>query len=328
VARGHGNSAMLRALDRSRRPRLGWRIRRLPRIAQESGQMFALTVVVMPAMLAMTAFVLDVGSWFRAHRHMQAVADAAALAGAQALPEDPSRAVALALEYAHKNGGGVGNGDITISSQNLANDTITVRAHEDEPAFFAKVVGLSSVNVKATAASRASSPSQVRHAAPFAVDIRHELISGSGCPCYQQDTTLYLQQSGPGAFRIVNIDGSSGPKSGSTVADWTVNGYNGDMPLGWYYSDPGSKFNSNEVRTALDQSIGSELLLPLYDAVQGQGSGFNYEVVGWVGFYLTGYDMGGSGGARLYGRFTTMIVNGLPSNSSAFYGAKVVRLVA
>ena len=58
--------------------------------------LFALGTVLLGA----TAVSLDVGSWYHAKRALQAKADAAALAGAQALPLSTSDAQALAIQYA------------------------------------------------------------------------------------------------------------------------------------------------------------------------------------------------------------------------------------
>ena len=65
----------------------------------ERGQALVLTVVVLTVLLGMSAFVLDVGSWFRAQRATQSTADAAALAAAQELPESTGRASAVAAVY-------------------------------------------------------------------------------------------------------------------------------------------------------------------------------------------------------------------------------------
>ena len=51
--------------------------------SKQSGQALVLTVVMLVSLLGMAALVLDVGSWYRAKRNLQATADAAALAGAQ-----------------------------------------------------------------------------------------------------------------------------------------------------------------------------------------------------------------------------------------------------
>ena len=61
---------------------------------RDDGQVAVLSVVFLTVLLGMSALVLDVGTWFRADRAAQATADAAALAAAQALPDDPSKAPA------------------------------------------------------------------------------------------------------------------------------------------------------------------------------------------------------------------------------------------
>ena len=53
----------------------------------ESGQAVVLSVVWMVVLLGMAGLVIDVGSWYRSQRNLQSDADAAALAGAQELPE-------------------------------------------------------------------------------------------------------------------------------------------------------------------------------------------------------------------------------------------------
>src|SRR5256885_14447232 len=97
-----------------------------PGLRSERGQAFVLTVVALVVLLGMAALGIDVGSWYKAQRHDQAVADAAALAGSQALPDDPSQAQALAPDYANKNGGALNASDITFPSHLRANGPIKV----------------------------------------------------------------------------------------------------------------------------------------------------------------------------------------------------------
>ena len=272
----------------------------------ERGQMTALMAVSIVAICAMGAFVMDVGSWFRAHRATQSVSDAAALAGAQKLPLDQPGAQALAQEYGDKNGGGITQ--IQFSSNTFANDTISVRAERVAPGFLSQVLGISSVNVGADATARSWNLGSARYAAPFAVDKAHPMLSGSGCPCFNQPTTLDLETVGPGAFRIVNIDGYMG--------------------LGWSYSDPGAKFNPGPLEDALRARSGDELLFPVYDTVREQGAGFEYNIVGWVGFRLSGFN-GQGNNSELHGSFTSVTWEGMPSDSGDnFFGATVVKLVS
>jgi hypothetical protein len=297
-------------------------------IRREDGQAAALTVVFMIVLLASAAAVLDVGSWFRADRDTQRVADAAALAGAQALPEDPGQAQGWALDYSGKNGGGVAPAGISFSSRMMPNDTINVKLERAAPGFFSKVFGIDSVTVGSKASARAGVPSEARWAAPFAVDEKHPMLQCKPHPCWGEATDLDLKKTGPGAFRVLNIDGSRGGTGTSTLAVWIQKGYDGYMPLKWYWSDPGAKFDSSNVQNALGLRENTELLFPVYRRVQGQGSNFEYEIIGWAGFYVTRFDLRGNAG-KIYGHFTRMIWEGLLSTSGASedFGVRSVALI-
>ena len=79
-------------------------------------------------------------------------------------------------------------------------------------------------------------------------------------------TTLDDQRAGPGAFDLINIDGSRGGTSPGTLASWIQNGCacTTTAPV-WLYSDPGAKFNSSQVQSAMDRMVGHTLLFPVYD---------------------------------------------------------------
>ncbi len=146
---------------------------------REHGQAAVLTILFLTVLLCSAAAVIDVGSWMREDRDTQRAADAAALAGAQALPENQGTAQALALEYAGENGGGVLAGDVSFSTTVLAGDTISVDVDRSADSFFAKIVGIDSVEVGSTAKARAGVPSEARWAAPIGVDRLHPLLNCS-----------------------------------------------------------------------------------------------------------------------------------------------------
>lgn len=294
------------------------------RLRSDRGQAAVLTVIFLAALLGAVAMVLDVGSWFRAQRGAQSAADAAALAGAQALPDTPGTATAFANEYLAKNGGGTAQ--ITMSSARRANDTVTVRVTRQAPGTFAKLFGIDSVDVHAKASARVGSLAQAKWAAPFTVDELHPLLQCRPRPCFGQNTRLEADKVGPGAWHWLNIDGSRGGTGVPTLEQWIRYGMDGYMPLGWYYSMPGGK---RSVDDALASRIGTELLLPLYRSVRGNGANLEYEVVGWVGFHLTGFSLQGAKTSWLDGYFTRVIWEGIISESGANfdYGVRAVELV-
>ena len=301
----------------------------MTRIRNERGQSTVVVILFLTVIIGMAAAVIDVGAWYRSDRAVQQAADAAALAGAHQLPQSTGAATALALDFANKNGGGIVAQDIGYETAFRPNDTISVRARRPSPGFFARVLGVASVNVDATAKARSGVPGAARWAAPFGVDERHPLISGGGCPCFNQATDLGLQRVGPGAFRVINIDGSQGGTGPPIIADWIRYGYEGYMPIDWYFSDPGARFNSSQIQSALTDRIGSVLLLPIYREVIGNGANAEYHVVGFVGFRLTSYTINGSRDAYLYGRFETITWEGIMSESGSDpdFGAHVIELV-
>lgn len=294
-------------------------------VRSDRGQATVLTIIFLVAVLGAAGLVLDVGSWFREQRDTQSTADAAALAAAQELPEFPGAAGVLADEFVGKNGGG--SQQVTFSSKVLANDTVTVAVERETPGVFAKLFGIDSVTVGAKAAARSGPLAEARYAAPIGVDRSHPLLQCLPQPCFDRATTLDLEKVGPGAFRLINIDGSRGGTGPPILADWVNRGFDGYMPLGWYYSDPGAKFNSSQVKEAMQFRLGDELLFPVYDQTRGNGSNFEYNVVGWVGFVVTDYDGKGSKGT-IDGYFVRVIWEGIQSTSGAGnYGARAIQLV-
>jgi Flp pilus assembly protein TadG len=293
----------------------------------QRGQAMVLSLVFMTVLLGMAAAVIDVGAWYRAHRQVQATADASALAGAADLPESTAEASGLALDYAGRNGGGVTGSDVTFSSTTVANDTIEVTARKPVPGLFASLFGLGSVTARAHAKALSGVPGQAKWAGPFAVDVMHEKLQCKPLPCFDDPTVLELDKVGPGAFHIINIDSTRGGISPQILGDWVNTGLDAYMPRKWYYSDPGSKFNSGNVRTALDNRNETELLFPVYRNVRNEGAGFDYEVIGWVGWHLTGYSIGGKG--KLFGWFTRVIWDGIQSEDAGDddFGVRSVSLI-
>jgi hypothetical protein len=299
-------------------------------IRRQEGQAVLMTVLFLAGILGMAALVLDVGSWYREKRQLQATADAAALAGAQALPGSPSNATTLALNYASANGGGVLAADISISSGFSADDTITVQAKSTSPGFFSKVFGVNVVNVGASAAARAGLPAEAQYVAPMVVSDQHPLLGGSGCPCFGTQTTLDFGKMGaPGAFGMLDLSGGNGAVGVPVEAQWILTGYNQYLPLGWYNSDPGAKFNSSQIKGALQSRIGTVLLFPVFHTLTGNGSNAQYLIVGWVGFYLNSYNIQGTN-AALDGYFTTFIAHGIQASASTTepdFGVRTIQLI-
>jgi hypothetical protein len=305
----------------------------------ERGQAVALMVVSMIVLLGMAALVVDAGAWWRDKRRLQGTADAAALAGAQQLPGDPTGAQTTAMNYANQNGGDVAGADISVTSGSQANDTITVTARRSDPGFFSGILGIGSAGISAHAKARVGPPVMARYVAPMVVYCDHPLIqncNGGHTPTFGVVSHLDFDKMGaPGAFGMLNLDGGNGTIGASTEAAWILKGFDKYLPLGQYRSDPGAKFESNNVQSALDARIGSVLLFPVFKTLTGTGQNAEYDIIGWIGFYLTGYSVHGHT-ATLDGYFTEYIAQGILAGSgggapgsppSSSFGVKSIQLI-
>lgn len=305
-------------------------------VAREDGQTLALTVLFVTVLLGLAALVVDVGAWFRESRRLQAVVDAAALAGAQALPGDPAAATQLARDYALKNGGDVAPEDVSVRER----DEIHVRASTPAPGLFGRVLGVASFDIAASATAASVAIGAARGAAPIAVPESHPLLQCVPEPCFDQSTTLNLLNlndpgsSGSGAFGLVNFEtAGKGTASAGTVAGWIRSGYQGYIEADPGYSDvedyssaTGAKFNSSDISAALSEKIGKELLFPVYRSISGSGQNARYDIVGWVGFRLESFSGSGSSGT-IRGMFRRVTWEGSEGTGDAVdFGARAVRL--
>jgi Flp pilus assembly protein TadG len=310
------------------------------RLKSERGQAFFLTAAVMLFIgMGMAALVLDVGHWFRDKRRLQGTVDAAALAGAQLLPNDASGAQAQALTYANKNGGGVAGANIVISSQYMPNDTIAVAGKiANDPGMFSSSVGIPGVDVTASAKARVGPPEEALHVAPMVVYCGHSLIQNCNndhTPQFNVPTTMnYDKMGAPGAFGMLDLEGEGGAVGSSLEADWILHGSNKYLGLGDYNSDPGAKFSSQNVQSALDARMDTVLLFPVFKTLDDTGSNAKYDIIGWIGFHLTGYTVNGNS-ATLTGYFTQYIAKGILAHRSpgsggvpsSFFGVMSIQLI-
>ena len=290
----------------------------MTRHKQSRGQAYVITILFLAVLLAMAAAVLDIGSWYRADRSLQATVDAAALAGAQALPDGTATASTLASQYAAKNGGGTMN--ITFESQVFPDDTITVSGSRPAPGFFSKMLGIKSVTVHATASARAGYPTQAKWVIPIVVDEKHPKLQCNPNPCSGPTTLVYQHfkqngsPNGAGNFGFINLTG--GHSGTSDLGDLITNGWDQYMGLGDYDAITGNMFSSSHIGDNLADRIGDVLLFPIFRKLTGNGTGAKYQIVGWAGFRLSGLDLHGSN-EILLGEFVSVTWDGIQAEEAS-----------
>ena len=136
------------------------------RAADESGQAIALSLIALVGLLGICAFVIDIGSAYLAQRTLQSSADAAALAGAQEIP-NVAGAVAVAKQYDGRAGSKnnveriTGTVESTAEGKCLTNgiacspaNAVAVVQKARVQTSFARVLGIDFIDVEAHATAQ------------------------------------------------------------------------------------------------------------------------------------------------------------------------------
>jgi putative Flp pilus-assembly TadE/G-like protein len=167
----------------------------------QRGQTLPLICLFMVSLLGVSGMVLDLGNGYVQRRAVQNEADAAAIAGADAIPS--GNTAAAAQQMAAKNGRAGDQVTVTISGV----DTVTVTVARTAPTFFLKVFGRSSIPVSATAVARIEALGAVKgHVSPYAVTV-DAYANGTG-------TTLF-KESQPGAYGTIDLPTTDNTTGGS-----------------------------------------------------------------------------------------------------------------
>ena len=232
VAAGHG-SPRLRVVPVLDQPHRACRAERQPQLVHngacgmtrrlrtrsERGQMLAIMAVSIVALCACGAFVMDVGSWFRAHRATQSVADAAALAGAQKLP-------AATLRRAGARAG-VRRQERRRASRRSSSRRTRSRTTRSRSGPSASLPGSSrtvlGIPRSTSVPTRLREPGtsarrSTRRRSPSTRRTRCSRAAAARASTSRRRSTS--RRSAPAAFRIVNIDGSHGGTGQQILSDW------------------------------------------------------------------------------------------------------------
>lgn len=135
-------------------------------VNRKEGQSLVITALLMAVLLGSVALSADVGLLFLTKSNLQNAADAAALAGASELPDNPSLAVAVAKDYLSKNDIPEENTAITIGENNKS---ITVAISSTESMFFAKALGVGAKDIFVDATASVGIAASVPWIVPFVI---------------------------------------------------------------------------------------------------------------------------------------------------------------
>jgi hypothetical protein len=288
----------------------------LARARCDSGQAFVFVAVALMVLVGMAALVIDGGSWYRAQRHLQTAADAAALAGAQELPNETS-AEDVAWRYGTmRNGAGLGPVSLTRDARF---DTIDVSATATAPGIFTRVFGsvFDEVDISAHAQARVTAPVEMKNVAPIAVkDEAACIVSHPECFGPENHVKVQFDESNIASSLIGLIDltchsdfsgGCDDPESdsnapddcnhgngtgGSKLACWIEKGYPEALPSDqWYGVKTGETRGPIEAALEYAAAKRMRLLLPVFDkSCPGDPScadrDRSFHIIGWAAFVI------------------------------------------
>jgi hypothetical protein len=153
--------------------------------------------------------------------------DAAALAGAAYLPNNPSSATSTAQTYATLNG--VQATDTVSVAVSGDDKSVTMSAKRTVPFYFGQIVGLKSTPVSVTATAEIESVGAARNLIPLGFD-------PPSPPTQYQMYTFKNSQVGPGNWGALALGGNGG----STYRTNLENGYQGTVNVGdWISTETG-----------------------------------------------------------------------------------------
>lgn len=223
--------------------------------SEERGQTLVMFVVFIAVIAMSAAVVIDGGQLFTERRDMQGVADAAAMAGARAIPSGSSEAESVANSYITAKNSSDGASAATVTANN---DTLDVTVEIDVDGSFLGMFTSSDTNtVTASAQSKAFSAVGVGKALPMALmrdtfsydsvtEIKTMNASGPGnhgAVRLEEEPPCGLT-SGANDFRnLIKTSANGGADSCPTPAGGTISTETGNM--------------SGPTRQGLDDRVGS-----------------------------------------------------------------------
>jgi len=282
-------------------------------LSDKKGSIIVFVALAMTVLLGFAAIVVDVGILYFNRVALSNAADAAALAGVQELPANPRQAEAKAVSYAVKNG----VEESRIATALPDSHSIRVTVSRTVPLGFARIFGIASSDVSASAKARVGAVGAVWGAAPFVVPDQ-EFVYGE----------LYTLKHGGGEGEHGNFGGLAlGGRGADNYEDNIKRGYQGWLRVGeWQETEPGNM--SGPTVRGVEYRISQchhlppctfdncakdcprVLLVPVADFDLGKPRGrSDVRLVGFAAFFLEGVGAHGNE-CEVTGRFIRWVVDG------------------
>lgn len=299
-------------------------------LKDNKGASIVLVTLMMVVLLSCTALVADVGLVKINQIALANALDAAALAGAQELP-DQSKAISVAQSYMVSNGIDINNVQINVLDNN---QKIKLSASRQVNLLFATVLGFNKGNIDAESVAQARPLSSVTGLVPLGLE-EQTLVYGE----------LYVLKNGagastppgyhPGWFKALGL----GKPGASTYESNLMYGYQGSIKIGDLIDiETGNMsgptldgvtyrlFHCNHVPSCTVDNFRRDCAKVVYVPVIKAYDQKSVKVVGFASFLLTGGTSVGTD-SYIYGYFIKNILPGDSDSSASDYGLYTVKLI-
>ncbi|HET7560730.1 MAG TPA: pilus assembly protein TadG-related protein [Limnochordia bacterium] len=166
-------------------------------LRREEGSIIPLIALSLTVIMGFAALTVDMGAMYLERERAQHSADAAALAAVQELPDTPDLARSVAYDYAERNGFDAADVQVDLSNgDSRVKVTITHRVQ----LFFARILGIATGTVAASATAQEGGVSSYLGIAPFGVQ-EQPFIYGA----------QYQLKAGPQSTEPPPYEGNFGP---------------------------------------------------------------------------------------------------------------------
>lgn len=284
---------------------------------KDRGSIAILTVLVLTVLLGFGSLATDMAVLYAEKSNLQNAVDASALAGSQELPHNPQAAISKASEYALAN-------DTVLSSVVISADNkeIKVTAEKNVPLYLARILGIESKNVGASARAAILSPNSLVGVVPLS-------ITNQDFSFGEEYTLKSAPENDSGWFGPLRIDGQGSPVYENALA------YGSSTPVsigdiiavepgnmsGPTQSGLASRLNSDtrvpqNTFEDHDRDAPQIMYIPVVEVISHSGSSVHeVEVIGFAAFFVEDYS--GSGNESfIKGRFLQTLVSSGKENSS------------
>lgn len=262
------------------------------------GQSIPMLALAMTVLAGSASLATDIAGYYYAWYRIQQGADAAVLSAAGYLPADPATALSSAPTYANSNG--IQNAEIVSTTVAPNNQSLTMSVKRSVNFTFARVLGISSATVAASATAQVVAVGKADGAAPFGVDYNTPRV-------YGQLVTLH-QGFAPGNWDPLALGGDGA----STYLNNVENGYSETVSIGDSLQlEPGQMMGPTQTGVNYRISQGESLypsgtfaehqlndprvvLIPMVDFAGVNGRSSDVPVKGFAELWLTGVDSSGN----------------------------------